>query len=56
MAKESVVSKPYRHILVPMDFSLHAMLALEKATDLARQDQAQLTVVQVSWMHDGGRE
>jgi nucleotide-binding universal stress UspA family protein len=41
------VPKPYQHILVPIDFSPHAMLALERATDLARQSQAQLTVVYV---------
>jgi nucleotide-binding universal stress UspA family protein len=38
---------PLTHILVPIDFSEHATLALEEAAALARQSQAKLTVVYV---------
>lgn len=36
-----------QHILVPVDFSNHATLALEEAVDLASKYQAEVTVVYV---------
>lgn len=39
--------KTHQHILVPVDFSNHAALALEEAADLAHKYQADLTVVYV---------
>ena len=39
--------KTHQHILVPVDFSNHATLALEEAADLAHKYQADLTVVYV---------
>jgi nucleotide-binding universal stress UspA family protein len=39
--------KTHQHILVPVDFSTHATLALEEAADLAHKYQADLTVVYV---------
>jgi nucleotide-binding universal stress UspA family protein len=39
--------KIHQHILVPVDFSNHATLALEEAADLAHKYQADLTVVYV---------
>ena len=41
------MSKTHQHILVPVDFSNHATLALEEAADLAHKYQADLTVVYV---------
>ncbi|MCH9662986.1 MAG: universal stress protein [Gammaproteobacteria bacterium] len=39
--------KSHHHILVPVDFSTHATLALEEAADLAHKYQADMTVVYV---------
>lgn len=39
--------KSHQHILVPVDFSNHATLALEEAADLAHKYQADMTVVYV---------
>ncbi|WP_179130966.1 universal stress protein [Candidatus Entotheonella palauensis] len=40
-------NQAHQHILVPIDFSHHATLALEEAADLAHKYQADLTVVYV---------
>jgi nucleotide-binding universal stress UspA family protein len=45
--KENAMPNVYRHILVPVDFSLHATLALQEAVDLAHKYQADLTVMYV---------
>jgi nucleotide-binding universal stress UspA family protein len=39
--------KPFRKILVPVDFSEHSQLALETAAELSRSYQASLTLVYV---------
>lgn len=41
------MSKTHQHILVPVDFSNHAVLALEEAADLAHKYQADLKVIYV---------
>ena len=41
------MAKTREHILVPVDFSDHATLALEEAVDLAHKYQADVTVVYV---------
>ena len=41
------MSKTHQHILVPVDFSHHATLALEEAVDLAQKYQADMTVIYV---------
>ncbi len=41
------MSKTHQHILVPVDFSNHAVLALEEAADLAHKYQADVTAIYV---------
>lgn len=46
-AEERNVSQRYSNIVVPVDFSHNASLALDAAVELAKAHQAQLTVVYV---------
>jgi nucleotide-binding universal stress UspA family protein len=45
--KETAMPRTHQHIVVAVDFSSHATLALQEAADLAHKYQAQLTVVYV---------
>jgi nucleotide-binding universal stress UspA family protein len=47
MRKEHAMPQIHQHILVPVDFSHHATLALEEAVDLAHKHQADVTVIYV---------